>query len=534
MKVPVRHKIQSDETLLSWVARLSRTGAPLRENDIINDLLGRRRARLHPYLPSYISKLASAIHISEWELLNNHTLYQFFRFFGLDTLGTLRDSMLSGDATNTVIFAGLPHTKISFFDGHKYCPICVRLGRYEYGFGYFKIHHQIPGVEACSEHGCELVGLMGGNLGYDRHLVLPSCNDRMILATTKQIEFADFANKIWQITQHAEEPVDYHWVYRSVLSSRGFITQEHHLRLAPMLQEMNAYYEGYSFGRTLGLPISLQSFEFIGPLLRNKTHYPCHPTKHLLFAFWLFDGDASLYASKPSVEPLEEPQIKTNLEQTAHVLSLLKEGMSMNQIETVTGKSRSYIRRVAELNHIPHQSHATKYPQGLRQLVVLRAKLGQHRQKIADLLGVGLGYVEQIISSTKGLVPWRKALRVEERVYLATEVLKRTREQHPDWLRKDIKAAYSVEFFCLYHHDRALLELLLPPKTKPVPPGKDWGKEDARLVSSIQALAQVETLSLSQIDHAITGHGLLRKSIDKLPMTRNLLIKLGKFKLKAE
>ena len=175
-----------------------------------------------------------------------------------------------------------------------------------------------------------------------------------------------------------------------------------------------------------------------------------------------------------------------------------------------------------------------KYKKSIRQLVVLRAKLGQHRQKIADALGVGLGYVEQIISNTKGLVASRKAYRIKKKVDQAAVVLKRTRKQHPEWLRKDIKAANSIEFFCLYHHDRDLLEQILPPKTKPVPPGKDWDKEDARLVSAIQALSQIESLSLSQIDHAVTGHGLLRKSLDKLPLTRDLLIKLGKSKSKAE
>ena len=39
----------------------------------------------------------------------------------------------------------------------------------------------------------------------------------------------------------------------------------------------------------------VNDFHFWGSLLRDKSRTLCHPGKHLLFAFWLFDGDASQF-----------------------------------------------------------------------------------------------------------------------------------------------------------------------------------------------------------------------------------------------
>jgi hypothetical protein len=93
--------------------------------------------------------------------------------------------------------------------------------------------------------------------------------------------------------------------------------------------------------------------------------------------------------------------------------------------------------------------------------------LGRHRKTISKQLKVGLGYVEQVISNTKGLVAWRKKLMEYKKIQLALVELKKARNEHPEWRRKELKSNCNQAFFYLYHHSRKLLEKTLPKKTRP-------------------------------------------------------------------
>lgn len=453
MRIPVRHQIRKDETVLSWVARLHRTGTLFNERQARELLLGCRKVRIHSYLPSHIGHLAKSTGQSVDALLNQHTLYPLFWWFGLETDGRLREAMIGNKGDRAIILAGIPHAKLNFFEGVKYCPVCVSQNHSSLGFSYFKIHHQIPGIEACSEHGCELVGLESGDYGYDRHLPLPSRDSDVVAASSIQVRFAGFAQKVLQLSELAEHPLDYQSVYTHALSERELVTPYHHIRLRCVLEDMDKYFNPFIFGSLLGIPSALQRFAFVGPLLRNKTHFPCHPIKHLLFSYWLFDGDASfLLTSHPDIPQCSELSIYAGI-----------------------GLANSHTQR----------------------------EIGEHRK-----------------DNTTGLQ--------KQKIIKAAATLKQARKEHPQWRRKELKAAYAVEFFLLYHQHRTLLERILPPKVFPIHPEKDWAQEDTRLLMAIKFLSSINQLSLSEIEYRINGRGFLRKNLAKLPKTRALLKQLGK------
>ena len=112
--------------------------------------------------------------------------------------------------------------------------------------------------------------------------------------------------------------------------------------------------------------------------------------------------------------------------------------------------------------------------------MLIQAQIGRHRQKIADNLGVGLGYVELVISNSVGLPEWRAKLRVIKRVNTSVHELQQARKLHPNWIRKELKANHSKAFFCLYHHAKDRLEFIIPIKTKPCVLPHDWSSEDSR------------------------------------------------------
>jgi hypothetical protein len=214
-----------------------------------------------------------------------------------------------------------------------------------------------------------------------------------------------------------------------------------------------------------------------------------------------------------------------SLEVEAVVLKMLVDGFSMNLIHKITEKSQCYIKRIADLNSIEIDSNSQRFPDRKKRAILIKALSGQHRQSIADSFGVSIGYVEQSISGARGLVVWRKYLRRISSIKNAIQEIIIARKKHPNWLRKDIKIHCEKAFFSLYNYNKKLLNKLLPPKTKPVAPGKDWAKEDERICNEILTIKNDHKKSLSKLDYLVNGHGAILKRLNKLPKTKKLLNK---------
>jgi hypothetical protein len=479
MKIPVRHQLQKGETILSWLARWKTIGGFYDEKDMLFDLIGKKRVRFHPYIPHSLGLIADSIKTPAKSLLLNHTLFPLFRFFNWDNSQELANAMtLEGGGSPTSI-STISTIKNTFYNGHKFCPKCVQQDRKQLGFGYFRIKHQIPGTVACDEHHCLLHAIQGGDLGYDRKLFNPPKLSSFEPASTAQIEFALYANKVLSLSKQFDLKIDYQSIYLSRLFDEGFVTQNGSLRIKKLFNALTTQINEEEFIGELGIPKCFFDFKFIGPLLRRKTHFPCHPTKHLLFSFWLFKGDENGFITpfikKEKLLTIDNYSDKIAVEY--QTIKLLKRGLSMEETSKLVNKSRCYIRRIAELHDIEHSSNTNSYKLTIRDRVLLFATLGRHRKTISKQLKVGIGYVEQVISNTKGLVAWRKKLKEYQKIQHALVELKKARNEHPEWRRKELKSHCNQAFFYLYHHNRKLLEKILPKKTRPTPPSKKDNKD---------------------------------------------------------
>lgn len=530
MNIPVRHKIQENETVFSWIARLYRLSHFVHLRYFSQEYFGVKRVRLHPYLPAHIEAIASKTGVESDCLLIFHTLYPLFLFFGIEKNDRLRDAMYSEHGEGVIAKAALPNSKITFFNGLKFCPMCEKEDITQLGFPIYRLEHQIPGVNACSKHGYFLNSLDGGDYGFDRKLPLVPSTTKSKEAPSFYVRYAKFAKDVLELARLHNTSINYQEAYRQALSQRNFLTAENRIRLAQLKGQISNFYGDFMFGEKLGLPFELSNFKFIGSMLRLKTHSPCHPAKHITLAYFLFEGDAQKYVIKKQRLP-KQPAKQT--EHTKEVLLMLSQGLSMRQITSSTGRSQCYIKRIAEMNNIDIKSNSQKFSENTKRSVIIQAFRGLHRQAIASKLGVSIGYVEQVISGVPGLVDWRKYLRQMPKINNAIELIRSVRKSHPEWLRKDIKAHCESAFFRIYHFNKNLLNSLLPDKKTPSPHKKDWKKEDDRIYVEISKINDASKLSVSKLDNLVNGHGALIKKLHKLPKTAALLIRTHKQHVKV-
>lgn len=511
--------LQPYETVFSWLSRTHCRHGAGNVAHTYQALLGKAKVRLHPYLPNYMDAFARLNGLSTEVMLNRHTLYPLFRFF-LGDEGKSLGAIMCSSSRSAVLAANIPHAKFDVRLQHKYCSLCAVEQRQKQGFAIFDIRLQLPGMIMCPFHARELDGIACGDGELDSHIALPRATTITNVVSSSSAVFARFCVDVITLLSTQSLPAHQTQNYLNLLDRKGFITANGSLRQKPLISALQRFYSTLTLEDGAS---TLTSFSFLGPLLRQRTQFPAHPLKHLLFSNWLFEGDAKRYTE--DIAPVQQYPLDLPATESmdALTLNLLKQKVSFATISKKVGKSRCYVRRIAQLNGIEYQQNTLMFDERIRYRVIIQALLGRHRRQIASNLGVGVGYVEQVISNTKGLRPWRKYLTHKQKLVRAAYAIEQASIAHPQWLQKDIKKHLNKAFFYLYQHDRDTLKRLLPPKQRPQRPVHNWDAEDKRLCEAIGKLDNPHQLSISALGRAINDKGNLRKNLDKLSLTRLLV-----------
>lgn len=406
--------IQPTETIFSFLVRWNKLLGLPADSDMCQSVFGKSKVRIHPYLPSQLAMIEQSVSVPSKDLLFHHTLFPLFAFFNLEGATKLKRAMLHSKQTVTS-YAGIPHAKIPLTFAHKWCPICLEESIGSKGFPILNIEHQIPGVISCARHKCYLHMALAGDNELDRHFKIAYPHATLQFTTDIAHKFAQYAHAVLGICK-SHSVADLLDIYRAHLRLKGYITKFGYLRISKLKEDFSTIFQCEQFITESPVEDSLKNANFLGPLLRNKTSFPAHPLKHLLFTFWLFDADAQQFTQK--VSPLVSPHrvVEAKESNEDKVLILLQQGISMNEIEAQTGKSRCFIRRISELNNIPHFTNSMVYSSETKRAVQMKALIGKHRNDIAKELSVGIGYVEQIISNTPFLSESRKYLRHQMKI----------------------------------------------------------------------------------------------------------------------
>ncbi|MGR5234311.1 TnsD family Tn7-like transposition protein [Vibrio rotiferianus] len=511
-----------DESLHSRICRYLSTWEYSTEQ-ALEQLTGDSRGAIHPYLTSNLRFIAQATGEPTKFFLSCQTLRPLFSYYLPKYRKTIEDVAAT---TNEVIRA----SQLSTFRGKealsvKYCPICARNDLHEYGVAYWHLSHQIPGVEACSAHKSwlvhqELPGRIHVCCGF-----LPSPKTIPIHCTDIATDFASFVSQrvqVLQINHHKQTHAVLSKDYQNQLGLSGFLTASGRVRRKSILEGLYELSEGLFLSPTLLSVRSKSDFSFVSTLLSGE--YSQHPFKHLLFEFFLSRCQPSKGAAGESLNT------QTAINKEEQCCDLLKSGLSMAAVSREVGKSRCYVKGVALRNNIPVNLQPRKITGVIKASVVQLALKGFHRDVIAKKHHISSGSVEQVISTTTGLVEWRKQCKLDSlRRRYRCQII-RFINLNPNVSRQEIKRAHEAAYYWLYNHEYTWFETVLPTASKTQHVDRvDWYKRDNELVDVIRdlLLSSSNKLSRTELDKSLGGHGWLTSKITKLPKTRELLRKKG-------
>lgn len=152
-----------DELLYSCIARYAvHTGQANNQKAVVRDVYGSEAAVAVPDLPSHLKNLVDNLR-PVWQtkvvdLISNHTMAPYYLpFLSEQQADKITTSMASRAGGNIHTRAGIVASSIHAPNYFRYCPCCVKEQEAALGEPYWRRSHQLPGIEVCTKHNCELV-----------------------------------------------------------------------------------------------------------------------------------------------------------------------------------------------------------------------------------------------------------------------------------------------------------------------------------------------------------------------------------------
>lgn len=432
----------------------------------IYNLLGSRKISIHPLMTASLRGVTSK-NVDEANLvLRQQTLAPLFMYCLPRHAGKIKSALLAGDSSKALRGCQFPSFGSESSLILKDCSLCAEEDIASHGVAYWHRMHQIPGVNVCASH---KVFLNISVFNQRQRLIagyLPEPLKFCRPAGEEEVHLAQFSKYFLQFLSNNQISYPAVIIYRKKLYQDGFITKNGHLRHHNL---MSAFYNDIRnsiFPGNLFIPKDENNYGYLYHLLNAK--FSIHPGKHLLFAYWLFHSAENMLDFTQSLSEGDSTVGNTKKiipEPDIDFTKILSKNISMNRMSVISGKSRCYIKRIAALQGINLERHPKKLTKEIRKQIEWLGYLGFHRKVIAERCKIGIGSVESAISSCNGLVERRKLCHYQSFLRRSKFKIVQCRKIFPNITRSEVRKKYSAEFFWLYHHEKKLLESVLPPAT---------------------------------------------------------------------
>lgn len=515
-KILYTPRIQTDETLYSYIARCHLLWGGSNHRLTSMDFFGRKGVCLNQCLPTEVSNIAKHIDYSVDYLLSKHTFLPLFASMSVNS-PDLKKSMLRCGGQALANASGVSQLGKADLINSKFCPVCLKADLERIGVGYWHLMHQFPGVKSCYQHGYRLVERKFDPRTYQLPVLSKAESAKQSPAI--QTSFADYIAKLTSeasIGKLASPP----FLTQSTLPLDGLFRHGSHLDMQGLLFLIQSIEAG------LELPAVLNQ-HCVRNILKGDTHN-AHPLKKLLLRF-VIDFIPESHIALDELETTDLERAKREV----RCLNLLREyHFSMREISRRLNISVGALKSLAKRHHIRLDERRQFITADIERKVIDLAIEGNDRKEIAGQFGISVGAAEQIIQSVNGLSVWRQYLRAYQKRTEMRQELTDAIVSFPDSSRKEIRKLASRSYMWLFKYDKQWLNSALPAKLSRQYYGFNlWVKRDNELLPKLSFFLaeQCKTTSsmptLNVIDRYFGCHGWFTRSFDKLQKCKKMYAK---------
>ncbi len=487
-------------------------------------------------------------------------LAYYAKFLSTDELQNAIACMAGDSVAHLKLRLGILTSRFRANHPLKACEACMGEDRTAFGWAYWHIDHQLPGVWICQKHGTVLEESSLKASGVERfQWHLPSSKNFLEMASEKKeaiaLELAALHSLSQQIIALLADPSGptiatsrLHEVYRAELMKRGWVTAGGNFRMPEIAA---SYLEHVKRLRVLpeleALPATRDEAAIqLGRLLRPPRS-GTHPLRHLVLINWLFQSTESFqnaYATvcRPSEDTFGEGAV-SNIEPTPDakdarhddlVRILTLENLSLRKAALVLGIDVSTAMSWAARAGFSVARRPKKLSGAIRQQTIVDLQNGVDKVVAAQNAGVSVVTITKLLLSEVGLhAHWTQSreARARESARVAWTQLLQT---HGHIGVKLMRAMEPAAYAWLYRNDRPWLEEHKPDRIEvPSTTGVSrvpWDTRDMtlsveveRVVLKLRQNGAIGRIKLWQIYQALPALKAKLAALDRLPLTRRAI-----------
>ena len=552
------------ETLFSLISRHHYFSGQSLSARTCEQFFGHPRAGSQHDLPSLLAHFVSRTKgcFGDVETVaKNHTLLAYYAaFISPEELNNAIACMAGDSVAHLKLRLGILTSRFRANHPLKSCEVCMTEDRSAFGWGYWHMEHQYPGVWICQKHGLQLLESDLKATGVERfqwhlpaaghfrqwpadprkaildgHTALQSLSRQVIDLTANAPDRSIQTSRLHEV--YRAELVRREWVtrggsFRMPVIAASFVDHVKHLRAVPELEALptTANEAAIQLGRLLRPP-------------RSGTH----PLRHLVLINWLFGSAEAFWQAQASAlnppvvlpEAIYSPDQKSDdsnkdprREQLIGLLTVKKQSarMAAAAIGIDVGTAMSWAAQAG----LSISRRPKKLVAELRQRTIAELQNGIDKAVVAADAQVSVVTITKLLLSEVGLhAAWRQAREQRARA-TAREVWVQLLQTHPGVGTKFLRALEPAAFAWLYRKDRAWLDSHKPDQQAlPARSGGLhvlWDERDQVMSAEVKQVAQIlrkgagkRQIKLWQIYQAVPALKAKIAALDRLPLTRRAI-----------
>lgn len=552
------------ETLFSLVGRHHRFRGQALAAHTCEQFFGHPRAGSQHDLPSRLSHFVSRTEgcFGEVdEIVKERTLLAYYvAFLSAEELADVTACMAGDSVAHLKLRLGILTSRFRANHPLKACETCIEADRADFGWAYWHLEHQYPGMWVCQKHGQLLRESILKATGVERfqwHLpAIESFRDWPAgVGRAMQSELVAIHSLSEQVVQLVFPVPDrginasrLHEVYRAELERRSWMTAGGSLRMPAIAA---SYLEHVKHLRVLpefeALPATVEeAITQLGRMLRPPRS-GTHPLRHLVLINWLFGSAESFrkaYESALAPSEMLSPSPFLHEEQPAQDLKdprhdqlvglLADQKLSMRMAAKTLGIDIGTAMAWAAQAGLSASRRPKKLIGERRKHAIAQLRKGADKDVVASSAEVSVVTITKLLLSEVGLhAAWQEARHLKARTSARSgwEKLVRT---HGGLGVKFLRSLDPATYAWLYRNDRAWLDAHKPDRqlatTTPGLPRVVWDERDealsgevARAGLDLKKRTGNRQVKLWQIYQAVPALKAKLAALDRLPLTRRAI-----------
>ena len=551
------------ETLFSLVARHHHFRGNTLAAHTCEQFFGHPRAGSQHDLPSRLSHFVSRTGECFGkvdEIAKEHTLLAYYAaFLSATELADVTASMAGDSVAHLKLRLGILTSRFRANHPLKACEVCIAADRADFGWAYWHLEHQYPGMWVCQRHGQLLKESILKATGVERfqwHLPAKE-NFRawpagMSAATQGEQSAIKSLSKlvVELVSQASSRSIDTYRlneVYRAELDRRSWMTAGGSLRMPAITA---SYLEHVKHLRVLpefeALPETPEEATTqLGRMLRPPRS-GTHPLRHLVLINWLFGSAESFRKTYQAVLAPSEtlsPGLFLHEEQRAQDLKaprrdqlvglLTDQKLSMRMAAKTLGIDVGTAMAWAAQVGLAASRRPKKLMGERRHQAIAQLRKGADKDVVASSADVSVVTITKLLLSEVGLhAAWQQA-RHQKAQASARKNWEKFAHTHKGLGVKYLRSLDPATYAWLYRNDRAWLDQHKPDRqaaSNTDGPRVKWDARDEVLSEDVKrALLDLhqrlgaQPVKLWQIYQAVPALKAKLASLDRLPLTRQAI-----------